>query len=597
MRWPLSFVDLAHVVAGLKSICRPRKRQNEPPVLPNPVTEDASEESLPHDVEASVSEQSVLEGETESAAGLVGPAISEGQPAGTAPIFIGDRQGIGVLVEASNPRSANQRHLMVPRAAAKSLQPEDLHYLQIKGCFQLPSQEICIALVDCYFEHVHPTFPIINSRAFSEKYVRGGLDEINLLLVWSMFSVAASYIDDQILQETEFDTRKAMKACFVQRAKLLFDLSCEDDKIVLIQAVLLLSFWFADAEDVMQSWHWTGIAIGLSQTLGLHRNPDTTRKNTAIDDHKRQSWRQLWWSCVMRDCWLAMGMGRPLRINKDDCDCPMPTEEDIQSNFAEVALKGRPFHTAVESSGLAKLWIRLLELSVTLRHILSSRYRPNTLHHASTEMGALAAQINASAVSDTIGSSQSRVLEAAASHLRLYQNAALMVLFRTESSQYAKDKVQEFARSTNTIIERYLAEDNTRSYAGPTTVALLVPAMHAHLLAAKSKPQLTTQLGLHNLDLCLIFLNEMSSNYPAAGIVYRLFTAAKDQICRTRKDRHSDPSWQPTQQVQPRLSDLPTPVHAPSPPWQSLSLGDLERFMSLPVESSFFIQSGLTTDQ
>lgn len=39
------------------------------------------------------------------------------------------------------------------------------------------------------------------------------------------------------------------------------------------QSAVLLSFWYADLEDRCGSWHWIGVAIGVCQTIGMHRNP------------------------------------------------------------------------------------------------------------------------------------------------------------------------------------------------------------------------------------------------------------------------------------------------------------------------------------
>jgi hypothetical protein len=78
-----------------------------------------------------------------------------------------------------------------------------------------------------------------------------------------MFPASASYLPDT--------PRKVNKKVYTHHAKLQFDLSSENDKIVLVQSSLLLNFWFADTEDVKQSWYWTSIAFSIEQTLGLHR--------------------------------------------------------------------------------------------------------------------------------------------------------------------------------------------------------------------------------------------------------------------------------------------------------------------------------------
>jgi Fungal specific transcription factor domain len=84
------------------------------------------------------------------------------------------------------------------------LQPEGLEYLKVKGCFTLPASDVCNALVETYFNFVHPLFPIINAREFLERYEQNGIQQINLLLLWSMFSVSASYIPHSILRTSGY---------------------------------------------------------------------------------------------------------------------------------------------------------------------------------------------------------------------------------------------------------------------------------------------------------------------------------------------------------------------------------------------------------
>lgn len=59
-----------------------------------------------------------------------------------------------------------------------------------------------------------------------------------------MFSVSASYISEPLLNRAEYETHKEFKEDIAKREKLLFDLSSENDKIILVQSPLLLGFWF-----------------------------------------------------------------------------------------------------------------------------------------------------------------------------------------------------------------------------------------------------------------------------------------------------------------------------------------------------------------
>jgi hypothetical protein len=58
---------------------------------------------------------------------------------------------------------------------------------------------------------------------------------------------------------------------FYQRAKALYDASYESDAIATVQALYLLSYWWGSPLEQKDMWHWTGLAVGLAQTLGLHQ--------------------------------------------------------------------------------------------------------------------------------------------------------------------------------------------------------------------------------------------------------------------------------------------------------------------------------------
>jgi hypothetical protein len=109
-----------------------------------------------------------------------------------ATLYVGDQYGIAALLETNQPSTVGKKHFLVPSAATQVLEPEDLHYLKVKGCFSLPEVDVCASLIQCYFEFVHLNFPILDAKLFLDAYTEAGIQAINLLLLWSMFSVAAS---------------------------------------------------------------------------------------------------------------------------------------------------------------------------------------------------------------------------------------------------------------------------------------------------------------------------------------------------------------------------------------------------------------------
>ncbi|KAK5945217.1 hypothetical protein PMZ80_002421 [Knufia obscura] len=422
---------------------------------------------------------------------LVAAAIS--QPSSRiAPIFVGEG-GYGDIVQAVG--HPGHRHFFVPAEADKSLSSEDLAYLKIKGCFTLPTNSE--QLVRAYLLFVHPSFPVLDGQNFSQEYASGGIDSINLLLLWSMFSIAASYVPGH--------ARSAVKESYVQRAKLLFDLAYENDKIVLIQSTLLLSFWFAEAEDIKQSWYWTGIAFGIAQTLGIHRDLKSGSKGGATVE--RGIWRNIWRCCIVRDTWLAFGMGRPLRWSTANSTCPLlPTS---LHPFQNVVLDGEELYSASEASGFLEIWQDLVTVTETLREFLTSK---------ETQNASIMARVEALR-SPGDDSKMTLLLKIASRHLKLHQYAALFAL----SQRYADVGKSAAVAGTTSIVTAFLA-DSTTEYVAPTAIPLIVPAMLSHVKASVvSSPKQSK----HDLDTHFRFLSMIEHNYPAASIVRRVFLAVQ----------------------------------------------------------------------
>ncbi|KAJ6444633.1 C6 transcription factor (Ctf1B) [Purpureocillium lavendulum] len=139
-----------------------------------------------------------------------------------------------------------------------------------------------------------------------------------------MFS-ATAFVDMKHLREAGYATRKAARRIFFQKTRTLYDIDYESDRLTLVQALLLMTYWYEDPDHHKDARHWMGVAISLAQTLGLHQNPNST----GIPAPKQGLWKRIWWSCFIRDRLIALGMRCPTRIQDNDCDVPMLVESDF----------------------------------------------------------------------------------------------------------------------------------------------------------------------------------------------------------------------------------------------------------------------------
>lgn len=155
--------------------------------------------------------------------------------------------------------------------------------------------------------------------------------------------------------------------------------------MTLVQALLLMTYWYETPDDQKDTWHWMGVAISLSHTIGLHRNPD---KSMALDSKRKKLWKRIWWSCVMRDRLVALGMRRPTRIKSEDCDVPMLTLEDFEIDLdigrSNIIYQHEDLEEEIRKQRrLAIMCIQKAKLCVCISHVLTAQYSVLTTNQGS----------------------------------------------------------------------------------------------------------------------------------------------------------------------------------------------------------------------
>lgn len=141
--------------------------------------------------------------------------------------------------------------------------------------------------------------------------------------------------------------------------------------------MLLLSYWYSDAQEHTGASHWIGIAITLAQSIGMHRDSSTQSQNvnhSIVEDNEHLTCR-LWWTCLLRDRWVSLAKGRPMRIHDEDYDAKLPVMSDVLDDFQNVSQEARRLFLPAELDQLAAIWISLVKISDTLGRILRTHYR------------------------------------------------------------------------------------------------------------------------------------------------------------------------------------------------------------------------------
>ncbi|KAJ5689730.1 C6 transcription factor [Penicillium macrosclerotiorum] len=212
-------------------------------------------------------------------------------------------------------------HLLPPYLNQPSnLQREDLDFLIRKGALDLPELGFAHEIFRAYIRHIHPHIPFLDLDLFSPifKHGRPKTQQVSLLLYQAVMFAGAIFVDLKYLYAAGYLSRRHALGTLFQRVRLLYDFEAEDDKMVIIQALLLMTYWYENPDRHKDGRHWITVCISLACKIGLHLD-------YAQPDVPHPKFRNLlWWSIFTRDRLIALGLQQPPVI-KDEVWLPIPT--------------------------------------------------------------------------------------------------------------------------------------------------------------------------------------------------------------------------------------------------------------------------------
>ncbi|OBT55557.1 hypothetical protein VE04_02731 [Pseudogymnoascus sp. 24MN13] len=200
-----------------------------------------------------------------------------------------------------------------------------LQFLSSNGAFSVPSAEFRHICASRYLELQHPLFPLLDLHNLLTITQRGNdkCGTISLLLFNAVMCAALAFVENDHVIRAGYPSKRAARMSFFIRAKLLYDFDTEPDRFISIQAALLLSNWYPGVDEKKDPWFWSGTAISLGHTIGLHLDPVESK----VGKDKIRIWRRLWWTSFCREQKLALALGRPSRLTY--YNVPMLTLDDF----------------------------------------------------------------------------------------------------------------------------------------------------------------------------------------------------------------------------------------------------------------------------
>ncbi|PVH76137.1 hypothetical protein DL98DRAFT_426190 [Cadophora sp. DSE1049] len=183
-------------------------------------------------------------------------------------------------------------------------------------------------IIQLYFEHPHPCFPIVDKTTFLELWKKDP-ERISSTLVCDIYaSTLIFWRKSEVLRshaqpDLGFIWNQAVKA--LQDDFMAPSISTIHSALLDLagRPILQISGNIVNA----------GRTITLAHSLGLHRDA-TGWKAT---EHEKIVRINLWWGCLIQDHWSSLAHGTPPNIQRANYDVPLPTLE--QSNSAMTFIK------------------------------------------------------------------------------------------------------------------------------------------------------------------------------------------------------------------------------------------------------------------
>ncbi|KAL2004142.1 hypothetical protein VTN02DRAFT_6239 [Thermoascus thermophilus] len=435
--------------------------------------------------------------------------------------------------------------------------PEDVDYLRHRGALAIPETELRDELLRCYVQWVHNFMPMLDLRHFLRCVVENDPSgHISLLLFQAVMFAGTAFVDREHLQAAGYATRKSARKAFFTRVKLLYSLDYEEDRIAILQALLLMTYW-ADEESSPEKdiWHWVGVCNTLAHSIGLHRDPT----QSGVDPATQRLRIRLWWTLYSRDRLIAMGLRRPTHINEGTCDVPplRLTDFDLGPFPDSVVqrLRCRQLADVSHQRCLATLFIEKVKLCRCLGRVLFAQYAPSNRHLGATDRTTItlvprqASEAELARCSRQLDSwlralpPEARFLPASRAHiteaeqvlllhsamLRMIYHATASALHRPRTTTTARTKLQAAALGITHIVQGLGQLDLTK-FLPQSGVTVLLPAAAAHLVDLTSPDPTVRQVSVDRFHRCVQALQALQDIYPAADIEAAHLEAAVQRL-------------------------------------------------------------------
>ncbi|KAE8133998.1 fungal-specific transcription factor domain-containing protein [Aspergillus pseudotamarii] len=440
------------------------------------------------------------------------------------------------------------------------ISPEDLEFLRFRGALSIPESGLRNELLRCYIKWVHSFMPVLNLQDFLRCVAENDPNgNISLLLFQAVMFVATAFVDLKHLQDAGYATRKIARSAFYTRLRLLYSLDCEEDRIAILQTLLLMTYWTDHVNHPQRDiWDWIGVCNTQAHSIGLNRDPTTS---PTMDLKTKRLRIRLWWSLYSRDRLISLGMRRPTQVNEGTSNVPMLRLDDFEYESFHPSVINmfhcRQLEDPSHQKRLATMFMEKAKLCQCIGRVLFAQYSPSQRLFGITNRTTITLAPRQASESELARCSQrldswvnslpkdaqfipasktnfndgEDVLLLHGAMVRMLYHATISALYRPwaygsnkgqsksriELTNTARSKMHDAAIGITHIIQG-LNQLNLTRFLPQSGVTVIIPATVLHLANSMSDNPTVREASIRNFHRCVQVLQGLKELYPAADM-------------------------------------------------------------------------------
>jgi hypothetical protein len=179
-------------------------------------------------------------------------------------------------------------------------------------------------LVDAFFEHVHPDYPILHEASFRETYERWPVSPATVDRAWLCSLLCVFILGRRVASTT--GSSEHVEGWWSQ-ARALLPSVLFTSSVSAVQGLMLASLHLHNINNRDACWTLTGAAVRISFAIGLHRQ-GVGNLQTPLTRELR---KRIWWTLYSFELMQVSSHDRPTAIENGICSvgCPKVSILDL----------------------------------------------------------------------------------------------------------------------------------------------------------------------------------------------------------------------------------------------------------------------------